>query len=85
MHPAVLECGVHRRARSGARVEAVKVFVVIRPGSAATAEELREHCRANLTPYKVPKSVVFRESLPKTAIGKILRRELEQTEASRAA
>jgi long-chain acyl-CoA synthetase len=74
-HPAVLECGAIgvEDAHSG---QAVKIFVVLRPGAAASAEDLLEHCRRNLTPYKVPKHVEFRSSLPKTNVGKILRREL---------
>jgi long-chain acyl-CoA synthetase len=84
-HPAVLECGVTGipDARTG---QAVKAFVVIRPGTTVSAEELREHCRRYLTAYKVPKFVEFRDSLPKTNVGKILRRELEHPqETSRAA
>jgi long-chain acyl-CoA synthetase len=85
-HPAVLEAGAIgvADAHSG---QTVKIFVVLRPGTSATAEELLEHCRRNLTGYKVPKYVEFRDSLPKSNIGKILRRELEQdaTAASHAA
>jgi len=83
-HPAVLECGCIgvADARSG---QAVKIFVVVREGFSLTPEELYEHCRQRLTAYKVPKSIEFRESLPKTNVGKILRRELAQQEASRAA
>jgi long-chain acyl-CoA synthetase len=80
-HPAVLEAGAIgvADAHSG---QAVKIFVVLRPGMPATAEELLEHCRRNLTGYKVPKYVEFRDSLPKSNIGKILRRELEHAEAA---
>jgi len=83
-HPAVLECGCIgvADARCG---QAVKVFVVAREGFSVTAEELQEHCRQRLTAYKLPKHIEFRESLPKTNVGKILRRELAQQEASRAA
>jgi long-chain acyl-CoA synthetase len=86
-HPAVSECGAIGvpDAHSG---QAVKIFIVLRKGASATAEELIEHCRRNLTGYKVPKHVEFRDSLPKTNIGKILRRELvasEANDASRAA
>jgi long-chain acyl-CoA synthetase len=83
-HPAVLECGCIgvADARSG---QAVKIFVVLRPGFTLTAEELSEHCRQRLTGYKLPKRIEFRPSLPKSNIGKILRRELAQEEASRAA
>ncbi len=55
--------------------EAVKI-VVVRKDPALTAETLKEHCRANLTGYKLPKYIEFRDSLPKTNVGKILRREL---------
>lgn len=83
-HPAVLEVGCIgvSDARSG---QAVKVFIVLREGFSLTAEELREHCRDRLTGYKVPRHVEFRASLPKTHVGKVLRRELERDESSRAA
>ena len=55
--------------------EVVKIFVVKKDES-LTKEEIIEHCKANLTGYKVPKSVQWAESLPKTNVGKILRREL---------
>jgi long-chain acyl-CoA synthetase len=75
MHPAVLEGAAIGVPDPGTR-EAVKVFVVLRPGMTATAEEIRELCRRNLTAYKVPKHIEFRDSLPKSNVGKILRREL---------
>lgn len=76
MHPGVLEVaavGVPDE-RSG---EAVKIFVV-RKDPALTAEALIAHCRDNLTGYKVPHRVEFRTELPKTNVGKILRRALKQ-------
>jgi long-chain acyl-CoA synthetase len=74
-HPAVLEVGVGGipDAHSG---EAVKAWVVLKPGKNATAEELREFCKKDLAGYKVPKEIEFRSELPKTTVGKILRREL---------
>jgi len=74
LHPGVLECaavGVPD-PKSG---EAVKLFVV-RKDPSLTADDVREHCRAQLTGYKVPRDVEFRSDLPKTNVGKILRREL---------
>jgi long-chain acyl-CoA synthetase len=59
-------------ARSG---ESVKVFIVC-GGPGLTVEAVLRHCRENLTRYKVPKHVEFREELPKTNVGKILRRAL---------
>lgn len=73
-HPGVLECaavGVPDE-KSG---EAVKVFVV-KADPNLTKDEVMAHCRANLTGYKLPKYVEFRTDLPKTNVGKILRREL---------
>ena len=74
MHPGVLECAVIGvpDARTG---EAVKAFVV-RKDASLTEEQLREHCRAQLSHYKIPKVIEFRTSLPKTNVGKILRRAL---------
>jgi len=73
-HPAVLECaavGV-RDETSG---EIVKMFVVPRDAS-LTEQAVKDYCREHLTAYKVPRLVEFREDLPKTNVGKILRREL---------
>jgi long-chain acyl-CoA synthetase len=74
LHPGVLEAaavGVPD-AKTG---EAVKLYVV-KKDQALTADQLIEHCRANLTAYKVPRQITFRNELPKTNVGKILRREL---------
>ncbi len=82
MHPGVLECaavGVPD-AKSG---EAVKLFVV-KKDPALTAEDVLKHCREHLTGYKCPREVEFRKDLPKTNVGKILRRELRD-EAKKAA
>ncbi len=73
-HPKVIECaavGVPD-AKSG---EAVKVYLVAAP-EGVTENELKEFCRERLTAYKVPKHFEFRDELPKTNVGKILRREL---------
>jgi long-chain acyl-CoA synthetase len=73
-HPGVLEAAAIGMPdeRSG---EVVKL-VVVKRDPALTAESVIEHCRKELTAYKVPRVVEFRESLPKTNVGKILRREL---------
>jgi long-chain acyl-CoA synthetase len=74
MHPGVLECAAIGIAdeHSG---EAVKLFVVKRDDS-LTEAELKAHCAANLTNYKRPRFIEFRSELPKSNVGKILRREL---------
>ncbi len=82
MHPGVLECaavGVPD-SKSG---EAVKLFVVKKDPS-LTADEVLKHCRSQLTGYKMPRDVEFRKDLPKTNVGKILRRELRD-EAKKSA
>lgn len=81
MHPGVLEVAAIGVAdeKSG---EAVKIFVV-RKDLALTAAQLIAHCRENLTGYKVPSHVEFRDELPKTNVGKILRRELRDAAPAR--
>ena len=82
MHPGVLECaavGVPDE-KSG---EAVRVFIV-KKDPALTADEVLAHCHEHLTGYKCPRDVEFRAELPKSNVGKILRRELRD-EARREA
>jgi long-chain acyl-CoA synthetase len=79
-HPAVLEAAVIGVPDSY-RGEAVKAFITLKPGASATAEEVIEFCRAGLAKYKVPTIIEFMPSLPKSAVGKVLRRELREMEA----
>jgi len=77
--PGVLQCaaiGVPDE-KSG---EAIKLFVVVKPGESLTKEQVMQHMHDNLTGYKRPKFVEFRDSLPTTNVGKILRRELRDEE-----
>ena len=62
------------------RGETVKAFVVLQPGQTATVEEIRAFCKEKMAVYKVPTDVEFVESLPKTMVGKVLRRELREKE-----
>jgi long-chain acyl-CoA synthetase len=74
-HPAVAEVGVAGVAHE-TRGEVAKAWVVLRAGQQATAEEIRDFCRGRLAPYKVPAQVEFRDALPMTMTGKVLRRAL---------
>ena len=64
--------------------ETVKVFAVRKAGSAVTEEDLVAYCKENLAPYKVPKILEFRDELPKSAVGKILKRVLAAEEREKA-
>jgi long-chain acyl-CoA synthetase len=81
-HPGVLECAVIgvQDAKSG---EAVKAFIVKKDPN-LTAEEVIKFCATQLTAYKVPKQIEFRTDLPKTNVGKILRRELRDEKKAAA-
>jgi long-chain acyl-CoA synthetase len=77
--PGVMECACIGVAddKTG---EAVKLFVVRTPNATLTAEELVAHCRKEMTAYKTPRAVQFLDALPKSNVGKILRRELRDRE-----
>jgi long-chain acyl-CoA synthetase len=82
--PGVLQCaaiGVPDE-KSG---EAIKLFVVCKPGTTLSKDQVMAHMRANVTAYKVPRSVEFRDALPTTNVGKILRRELRDEELKKLA
>ena len=74
-YPKVLEVGV-AGVVDAYRGETVKAWVVLKPGETATEEEIREYCKQKMAPFKVPTQVEFRTELPKTTVGKVLRREL---------
>jgi len=75
-HPAVQECAVTSAPDKnwGERVQAV---VVLKPGATASEKELIEFCKSKLAGYKCPKKIEFWEQLPKTTVGKILRKDVK--------
>jgi len=81
-HPKVLEActiGVPDEYRG----ETVKSYIVLKTGESAEAEEIIAHCRETLAAYKVPKIVEFIDALPKSAVGKVLRRELKELDSKK--
>jgi len=74
-HPKVMEVGVAGVA-DPYRGETVKAWVVLKAGETATEDEIKAFCKTEMAPFKVPTQVEFRSELPKTTVGKILRREL---------
>jgi long-chain acyl-CoA synthetase len=78
-HPKILEAcavGIPHEYRG----ETVKAFIVPKEGETLTEEEVARYCKENLAPYKVPKMFEFIDELPKTAVGKVLRRKLREME-----
>lgn len=79
-HPAVQEVGV-RGFPDAAQGEVAVAFVVRRVGQAVTAQDIRQWCKERMAPFKVPMRVVFKQELPKSMVGKVLRRFLSEDEA----
>jgi len=78
-HPKILEaCTIG--VPDAYRGQAPKAFVVVKPGEQLTKEEIIAYCKEKLAPYKVPKDIEFIDTLPKSAIGKILRKEVRELE-----
>ncbi|HEY3311980.1 MAG TPA: long-chain fatty acid--CoA ligase [Anaerolineales bacterium] len=74
-HPKVMDVGV-AGIPDPYRGETVKAWIVLKPGETVTEDEIKAFCREKLAPFKVPTHIEFRSELPKTTVGKILRREL---------
>jgi long-chain acyl-CoA synthetase len=82
-NPQVLEVGV-AGVPDAYRGETVKAWVVLKAGEQADAEAIQEWCKGKLAPFKIPTEVEFRDALPKTMVGKILRRELVRQDRDKA-
>jgi long-chain acyl-CoA synthetase len=80
-HPAVQEAAVIG-VPDAYRGETVRAYIILKPGQQATAEELTAFCRERLAVYKVPKQFVFRDELPRSLIGKVIRRVLREEAAT---
>ena len=82
-HPKVMEVAV-AGIPDARTTEAVKTWIVLQPGVTATADEIQNFCKEKLTGYKVPRYVEFRSELPKSTVGKVLRRELVREEVEKS-
>jgi long-chain acyl-CoA synthetase len=76
-HPSVLEAAVIGLP-DGMRGEKIAAYLVLKPGQTVSGADIRAFCREHLAQYKQPRTIVFRESLPKALTGKILRRQLRE-------
>lgn len=85
MHPKVQEAVVVGIPNPKRGDDTVKAYIVSREGGEPTIEELREFCKQHLAPYKVPREFEFRTELPKTIVGKVLRRVLLEEEKAKQA
>jgi len=83
-HPKVMEAAV-AGVPDARRGETVKAYIVLWDGETSTRDEIRAFCKENLAPYKVPALVEFRNALPKSQVGKVLRRLLVEEDLARAA
>jgi len=82
-HPKVQEAcaiGIPHSSRG----EQIKVYVVLKEGETATQEELIEYCKTKLAVYKLPTQIEFRKELPKTIVGKVLRKTLRAEEMEKS-
>jgi long-chain acyl-CoA synthetase len=78
-HPKILEaCCIG--VPDGYRGETVKAFVVVKPGESLSEQEVKDYCKKQLAAYKIPKIIEFIDDLPKSGVGKILRRKLKEME-----
>ncbi len=83
MHPKVMEAVVAGIPHPTRGDDTVKAYIVPKPGETPTAEEIKEFCKLHLAQYKVPREVEFRSELPKTMVGKVLRRVLVDEEKAK--
>ncbi|MBW2608430.1 MAG: long-chain fatty acid--CoA ligase, partial [Deltaproteobacteria bacterium] len=82
-HPKILEaCAIG--VSDTYRGETVKAYVVLMPGENLTEEDVVAYCKKNLAAYKAPRSIVFIDELPKSAVGKILRREIKRVDGEQS-
>lgn len=83
MHPKVMEAVVAGIPHPTRGDDTVKAYIVPKPGEQVTAEEIKEFCKLHLSSYKIPREVEFRSELPKTMVGKVLRRVLVDEEKAK--
>jgi long-chain acyl-CoA synthetase len=79
-HPKIADCAVAGVKNAARGDDTITAFIVVKPGETLTADEVKEFCKRDLAEYKVPREVRFRDELPKTVIGKALRRQLAAEE-----